>query len=102
MRILQSILKNTVAIRQGRRENGLFGFWLRFGSVAGLLEPAPSPKPRQNPKILVSNGYSVFSNAPCCRLYAPGKNDLSRICKIKELEQKETKGTKENEFGRSI
>ena len=30
-------------------ESGLW-VWLRFGSVTGLLEPAPSPKPRQNPK----------------------------------------------------
>src|SRR5262245_34178643 len=30
--------------------SGLFGFWLRFGSVTGFLEPAPSPKPRQNTK----------------------------------------------------
>ncbi|MGA2868922.1 MAG: hypothetical protein ABSF34_07165, partial [Verrucomicrobiota bacterium] len=29
---------------------GLFGFWLRFGSVTGLFKPAPSPKPRQNTK----------------------------------------------------
>src|SRR6185437_15012609 len=42
---------------------GLFGFWLRFGSVTGFLKPAPSPKPRQNPKILAPNGYSIFSNA---------------------------------------
>jgi hypothetical protein len=24
--------------------SGLFGFWLRFGSVTGLFKPAPSPK----------------------------------------------------------
>ena len=43
--------------------NGLFGFWLRFGSVTGFYKPAPSPKPRQNPKILAPNGYSFSSNA---------------------------------------
>jgi hypothetical protein len=30
--------------------SGLFGFWLRFGSVTGFDKPAPSPKPRQNTK----------------------------------------------------
>jgi len=39
---------------------GLFGFWLRFGSVTGLCKPAPSPKPRQNPKILAPNGHIIF------------------------------------------
>jgi hypothetical protein len=93
MRILQSILKNTVAIRQGRRENGLFGFWRDFGEGAGSRSPATEPKRSQNAKILVSNGYSVFSNAPCCRLYAPDRNDLSRICKIKEIKRRKQSGT---------
>ena len=31
---------------------GLFDFWPRFGSVTGGAQPAPSPKPRQKPKIL--------------------------------------------------
>jgi hypothetical protein len=39
--------------------SGLFGFWLRFGSVAGRSGHAPSPKPRQNPKILAQNGYII-------------------------------------------
>jgi len=30
----------------------------------GFLKPAPSPKPRQKPKILAPNGYIIFSNAP--------------------------------------
>jgi len=46
-----------------RTKSGLFGFWLRFGSVTGFFKPAPSPKPRQNPKILAPNGYSISSNA---------------------------------------
>jgi hypothetical protein len=46
-----------------RKQSGLFGFWLRFGSVTGFFKPAPSPKPRQNPKILAPNGYSFSSNA---------------------------------------
>src|SRR5258708_23742237 len=41
--------------------------FLGFGFVSaqsqGCYEPAPSPKPRQNPKILAPNGYSIFSNA---------------------------------------
>jgi hypothetical protein len=44
-------------------EGGLFEFWLRFGSVTGFIKPAPSPKPRQNSKILAPNGYNFFSNA---------------------------------------
>jgi len=38
-----------------RRLSGLFGFWRRFGSVTGSFKPAPSPKPRQKPKILAPN-----------------------------------------------
>ena len=34
-----------------KKVSGLFGVWLRFGSVTGFFEPAPSPKPRQNPKM---------------------------------------------------
>ena len=41
--------------------------FLVFGFVSaqsqGFFEPAPSPKPRQNPKILAPNGYNIFSNA---------------------------------------
>ncbi|HEX3988087.1 MAG TPA: peptidylprolyl isomerase [Verrucomicrobiae bacterium] len=41
------------------RESGLFEFWRRFGSVAGLCGPSPSPKPCQNSKILASNGHRI-------------------------------------------
>jgi hypothetical protein len=44
-------------------KGGLFGFLLRFGSVTGLLKPAPSPKPRQKPKILAAPRYSFYVNA---------------------------------------
>jgi hypothetical protein len=50
--------------------SGLFGFWLppsprlrrtgRFSSVAGFFKPAPSPKPRQKPKILTAH-RDIFS-----------------------------------------
>ena len=43
--------------------SGLFGFWLRFGSVTGLFKPAPSPKPRQKPKILAAHRYIFSVNA---------------------------------------
>ncbi len=43
--------------------NGLFGFWLRFGSVTGFCKPAPSPKLRQNPKILAAHRYIFSVNA---------------------------------------
>jgi hypothetical protein len=33
-------------------ESGLFEFWLRFSSATGRCGHAPSPKPRQNSKIL--------------------------------------------------
>jgi hypothetical protein len=44
--------------------SGLFGFWLRFGSVTGFFKPAPSPKPRQKPKILAAHRYIFSVNAP--------------------------------------
>jgi len=43
--------------------SGLFDFWLRFGSVTGLFKPAPSPKPRQKPKILAAHRYIFSVNA---------------------------------------
>ena len=44
-------------------DSGLLGFWLRFGSVAGFFKPAPSPKPRQKPKILAVHRYIFSVNA---------------------------------------
>jgi hypothetical protein len=44
-------------------DSGLFGFWLRFGSVTGFFKPAPSPKPRQKPKILAAHRYIFSVNA---------------------------------------
>ncbi len=44
-------------------ESGLFGIWLRFGSVTGFFKPAPSPKPRQIPKILAAHRYIFSVNA---------------------------------------
>jgi hypothetical protein len=74
-------LKNTVAIRlrelRGRsfwflasafanppslklwRDKG-YGETSRFGSVTGFGKPAPSPKPRQKPKILAPNWLQYF------------------------------------------
>jgi (S)-ureidoglycine aminohydrolase len=43
--------------------SGLFDFWLRFGSVTGLFKPAPSPKPRQKPKIPAAHRYIFSVNA---------------------------------------
>ena len=43
--------------------SGLFGFWLRFGSVTGPLGHASSPKPRQKPKILAPHRYIISVNA---------------------------------------
>jgi hypothetical protein len=44
-------------------KSGLFGFWLRFGLVTGFFKPAPSPKPRQKPKILAAPRYIFAINA---------------------------------------
>src|SRR6202789_14511 len=60
---LEHFQKNSSHAVGGQRKSGLFEFWLRFGSVTGLFKPAPSPKPRQNSKILAPNGYNFFSNA---------------------------------------
>ena len=43
--------------------SGVFGFWLRFGSVTGFFKPAPSPKPRQKPKTLAPHRYIISVNA---------------------------------------
>src|ERR1700722_17397281 len=42
---------------------GLFGIWLRFGSVTGVFKPAPSPKPRRTPKSLAAPRYIFSVNA---------------------------------------
>jgi len=52
------------------RESGLFEFWRRFGSVAGRLGHARSPKPRQNSKILASNGHRISLIALALRFVA--------------------------------
>jgi hypothetical protein len=48
-------------------EHEVEAVFLDFGFVSaqsqGFFEPAPSPKPRQKPKILAPNGNTVFSNA---------------------------------------
>src|SRR6202000_2997708 len=43
-------------------KSGLFELWRRFGSVTGFFKPAPSPKPRQKPKILAPNWLPYFFN----------------------------------------
>jgi hypothetical protein len=63
VRWLEHFQKNCSHSEELKKKSGLFGFWRRFGSVTGFLKPAPSPKPRQNPKILAPNGYSFSSNA---------------------------------------
>jgi hypothetical protein len=52
-------------------DSGLFGFWLRFGSVTGLFKPAPSPKPRQKSKILAAHRYIISVNALDARSVGP-------------------------------
>jgi hypothetical protein len=75
--------------------SGLFGFWLppsprlrrtgRFGSVTGLFKPAPSPKPRQKPKIPAAHRYIFSVNAPC-------RSDWMNLVFLKE--QKELRAQK--------
>jgi hypothetical protein len=43
--------------------SGLLGFWLCFGSGTDRSGYAPSPKPRQKPKILASQRYIISVNA---------------------------------------
>jgi hypothetical protein len=60
-------------VPKGPVSSGLFGFRLpptprlrrtsRFGSVTGFFKPAPSPKPRQKPKILAAHRYIFSVNA---------------------------------------
>jgi hypothetical protein len=64
------------------RESGLFEFCLRFGSVAGRIGHAPSPKPRQNSKILASNGYRISLTALGLlipQLFLGGRNHMVRV-----------------------
>src|SRR5450756_2050346 len=63
MKDLERLKKNCSHLAGKEGGGGLFGFWLRFGSVTGLFKPAPSPKPRQTPKILAPNGYSYSLTA---------------------------------------
>jgi len=44
-------------------DGGLFVLGLRFGSVTGFMEPAPSPKPCPRPKILAAQPYIFAVNA---------------------------------------
>ena len=56
------------------KREGLFGSGLRFGSLTGRCEPARSPKPRPEPKILLPHRYIISVNAlerrTSCRLNA--------------------------------
>ena len=48
----------------GKQPGAVFlGFGFVSAQSQGCCEPAPSPKPRQNPKILAPNGYRISSNA---------------------------------------
>jgi hypothetical protein len=47
---------------KGMEKAVFFGFWRRFGSVTGFIKPAPSPKPRQKPKILAPKWLQYFFN----------------------------------------
>jgi hypothetical protein len=46
-------------------KSGLFGFWLlaSFRLSHRVFKPAPSPKPRQKPKILAAHRYIFSVNA---------------------------------------
>ena len=66
----QERLKKFCGRLAGGGRGGLFEFWLRFDSVAGHCGHAPSPKPRQNPKILAPNGYRIsLITLPGCRMW---------------------------------
>jgi hypothetical protein len=69
----------------GPADSGLLGFWLRFGSITGFFKPAPSPKPRQKPKILAAHRYifsvNALNHAPVFRaiLRMNTKTGLNRV-----------------------
>jgi hypothetical protein len=72
-------LKKFCSRLQTLAKSGLFEFWLRFGSVAGRCGHAPSPKPRQNSKILAANGHRISLNALMGEIpmeQNPNKNQL--------------------------
>ncbi len=52
-----------------------FDFWLRFGSVTGCNEHAPSPKPRQKSKILIPHRYIISVNALAIRQVPAARAD---------------------------
>jgi hypothetical protein len=39
------------------------GFGFVSAQLQGCFKPAPSPKPRQNPKILAPNAYTILLTA---------------------------------------
>jgi hypothetical protein len=53
-----------------KQEAVFLGFGFVSAQSQGCSEPAPSPKPRQNPKILAPKGFSISSKAQ-------GDNDLN-------------------------
>jgi hypothetical protein len=60
------------------RESGLFEFWRRFGSVAGRLGHAPSPKPCQNSKnSRFKRPQNFFNCSSVNRLQVENEIDLT-------------------------
>jgi hypothetical protein len=63
-RALEHFQKYYNHLEEWRHGAVLLGFGIVSAQSQGFFEPAPSSKPRQNPKILAPNGYSIFENAP--------------------------------------
>src|SRR5690349_459220 len=80
MRGFRAVKKILEPFGEKSRKSRPFGFWLRFGSVTGFCRSAPSPKPRQKPKILAPNWLQYFFNRfdiHCARRGWPGIDQFS-------------------------
>jgi len=80
----------------GGKERAVFlGFGFVSAQSQGSFKPAPSPKPRQNPKILAPNGCSFSSNAQELRKRppAPRVDNLAATVSIGFQRMKETSRT---------
>ena len=60
---LERLKKYCSRSAKGEERAVFLGFGFASAQLQGSFEPAPSPKPRQNPKILAPNGCGISLNA---------------------------------------
>ena len=65
--LAQSISIKAVAMRCGLGDSGLFGFWLRFGSVTGLFQTCSFAEASPKAKILAAHPLHLFVNVTLAR-----------------------------------